>query len=298
LVTKQGFCFVFDRETGEPVWPIEERPVPQSDIAGERTSPTQPFPTRPAPFEAQGVSAEDMLDLTPELHAEAVEIMTRYKIGPLYTPPVLADGKPGSYLGTLMLPGYGGGANWPGGAFDPETGLLFVPSRHMAMSSSLGVPDKSRTNLDYLRMETTVPAGPRGLPLNKPPWSRITAIDLNTGDHAWQIPNGTAPKSVRSHPDLQGLGLDFEKLGNIARPGVLVTKTLIFAGECGGLRGDPGEPYFRAFDKKTGEVVWKFDLPSKPTGAPMSYIWQGKQYIVVAVSTAEHPAELVALALP
>jgi quinoprotein glucose dehydrogenase len=202
------------------------------------------------------------------------------------------------YLGTLMLPGYGGGANWPGGAFDPELDLLFVPSRHMAMSSSLGIPDKSRTNLDYLRMATTVPTGPRGLPLVKPPWSRITAIDLDTGDHAWQIPNGTAPKSVRNHPDLQGLGLDFSRMGNYARPGALATKTLMFAGESGGLRGDPGEPIFRAFDKRTGEIEWEFEMPSKPTGAPMSYMHEGKQYIVVAVGTADHPAELVALALP
>ena len=298
LVTKQGFTFVFDRVTGEPVWPIEERPVPQSDVPGERSSPTQPFPTKPVPFERQGVTADDLVDFTPEIHAEAIEIMQRYKIGPLYTPPVLADGKPGSYLGTLMLPGYGGGANWPGGAFDPESGLLYVPSRTMMMSASVSPSDKTRTNLDYNRDQTTVARGPRGLPLAKPPWSRITAIDLSTGEHAWVIGNGTAPDTVRNHPDLQGLGLDFDTMGSDARPGAMVTKTLLFAGESGGLRGDPGGPMFRAYDKATGKAVHAFELPSKSTSAPMSYMHQGKQYIVIAVGTSKYPAELVALALP
>ncbi len=298
LVTKQGFCFVFDRETGEPVWPIEERPVPPSDVKGERASPTQPFPTKPAPFEIQGVTEDVLIDFTPELRAEAVEIMKQYRIGPLYTPPVLADGNPGSPRGTLMLPGYGGGANWPGGAFDPETGLLYIPSRTMIMSASLGVADPARTNLDYLRMETEVATGPRGLPLNKPPWSTINAIDLNSGDHRWRIPNGIAPQSVRNHPDLQGLGLDFSNMGNPGRPGALVTKTLMFCGESGGLRGDPGEPIFRAFDKATGAIVWEFEMPSKPTAPPMSYMLNGKQYIVVAVGAKDFPSELVALALP
>ncbi len=298
LVTKQGFCFVFDRVTGEPVWPIEELPVPQSDVAGERSSPTQPFPTKPLPFERQGVTADDAIDFTSELHAEALEIMARYKTGPLYTPPVLADGKPGSYLGTLMLPGYGGGANWPGASWDPESSTLFIPSRTMMMSSSLGVPDPSRTNLDYLRMETTVPAGPRGLPLTKPPWSSITAINLSSGNHRWRVPNGAAPDSVRDHPDLKGLELDFGKMGNTGRPGVLVTKSLIFAGESGGLSGDPGGPMFRAFDKATGKIAGEFALPSKSTAPPMSYMLNGKQYIVVAVGTKQYPAELVALTLP
>lgn len=298
LVTKQAFCFVFDRVTGKPVWPIEEREVPQTDVAGERTSRTQPFPTKPPPFDVQGVDEDVLIDFTPELRKEAVEIMKQYKIGPLYTPPVIAEASQGSYLGTLMLPGYGGGANWPGAAFDPESDTLFVPSRTMAMSASLGRPDPTRTNLDYTRMPTEVVEGPRGLPLVKPPWSRITAIDLNAGEHRWTIPNGVADEAVRNHPDLQGLGLNFDQLGSTARPGVLVTKTLMFAGESGGLRDNPGGPMFRAFDKGTGEIVWEFKLPDKSTAPPMSYIHEGKQYIVIAVGTHEHPAEFVALGLP
>ncbi len=296
-VTKQGFVFAFDRASGAPVWPIEERPVPQSDVPGERSSPTQPFPTRPAPFERQGVDTDDLIDFTPEIFAEALEIAKRYKIGPLYTPPVLADGKPGSYLGTLMLPGYGGGANWPGAAFDPETGILYIPSRTMMMAASIGIPDRARTNLDYTRDTTTVAQGPRGLPLVKPPWSRITAIDLNTGEHRWMIPNGAAPDSVRNHPDLQGLGLDFSTMGNSGRPGVLVTKTLMFAADSGGLRSSPGSPFLRAFDKQTGKIIHEIELPSKPTAPPMSYMHDGTQFIVVAVGTREHPSEYVALTL-
>ncbi|MEX2015731.1 MAG: hypothetical protein WD873_03770, partial [Candidatus Hydrogenedentales bacterium] len=234
---------------------------------------------------------------TPEIYAEAVAIMKRYRIGPLYTPPVFVDGEPGSPLGTLMLPGYGGGANWPGAAFDPETNILYVPSRTMIMSAAVGVADKNLSNLDYSREETTVPVGPRGLPLVKPPWSRITAIDLNTGEHVWMKPNGAAEPQVREHPDLHGLGLDFDSMGNTGRPGVLVTKTLLFAGDSGGLRSNPGSNMFRAFDKRTGEIVGEVELPSKPTAPPMSYMVGGKQYIVVAVGTDEHPSELVALAL-
>jgi quinoprotein glucose dehydrogenase len=166
------------------------------------------------------------------------------------------------------------------------------------MSASLGVADPARTNLDYLRMETTVATGPRGLPLNKPPWSNITAIDLNTGEHRWRIPNGIAAESVRHHPDLQDLGLDFSKMGNLGRPGALVTKTLMFCGESGGLRGDPGEPIFRAFDKATGKIVWEMELPSKPTAPPMTYTLGDKQYIVVAIGTKDFASEFVALALP
>lgn len=298
LVTKQAFVFVFDRVTGQPVWPIEERAVPQSDVRGERSSPTQPFPTKPAPFDRQGVTEDVLIDFTPAIKAEAVEITKQYKTGPLYTPPIFSDGNPGSLIGTLMLPGYGGGANWPGAAFDPETGVLYVPSRTTIMTASIGIPDRERSNLDYSRDQTRVTPGPRGLPLAKPPWSRITAIDLNTGEHVWMVPNGEAPERVRDHPDLQGIGLDFSKMGSGGRPGVLVTKTLLFAGDSGELRGSPGSNVFRAFDKATGETVAEIELPSKPTAPPMSYMLKGKQYLVVAVGTPEYPAELVALALP
>jgi quinoprotein glucose dehydrogenase len=198
-----------------------------------------------------------------------------------------------------MLPGYGGGANWPGAALDPETNTLYIPSRSMMMSASIGpVPDPARSNLDYTRNPTTVVAGPRGLPLLKPPWSRITAINLNTGEHRWMIPNGAAPQTVSTHPDLQDLGLDFTRMGSNGRPGILETKTLLFAADSGGLRSNPGTPFPRAFDKDTGKIIAEIELPSKPTAPPMSYMLNGTQYIVVAVRTNDHPAEYVALTLP
>ncbi len=297
-ITKQGFVFVFDRITGEPVWPIEERAVAQSTIPGERSSPTQPFPTKPPPFEMQGVSLDDLIDFTPELRAEALEIASRYTLGPLYTPPTVLDKSEGGKKGVLNNPGTLGGANWPGGAFDPEHGILYVPSSTTPQLIALAKPDPARSKFDWVRTGSMSVPGPQGLPLVKPPWSRITAIDLNTGEHLWMVPNGQAPEHIRNHPALKGI--DLSRAGNGSRGGPLVTKTLLFVGEGGGMydamKGTGGK-MLRAYDKRTGIVISEFELPANQTGVPMTYMVNGKQYIVVAVGYRGHPAELVALTL-
>jgi quinoprotein glucose dehydrogenase len=295
-VTKQGFAFVLDRVTGRPVWPIEERPVPQSATPGERTSPTQPFPTKPAPFERQGVSIDDLIDFTPELRSEAIEITKRYVTGPLFTPPSIKGDRPNDTRGTLQLPGSVGGADWNGAALDPETGILYVPSVTGTFAADLVPGDPARSNLRYVRGTREFVTGPRGLPLFKPPYGRITAISLNTGDHVWMKPNGDGP---RDHPAIKHLNLP--PLGQSGRASPLVTKTLLFIGE-----GDPinirtppggGGTKFRAYDKASGAVLWETALPAGTTGAPMTYMHKGKQYIVVAIGSTGHPAEFVALAL-
>ncbi len=303
MVTKQGHTYVFDREDGTPLWPIIEMPVPQSDVPGEVTSLTQPVPSRPAPFDRQGFTVDDLIDFTPEIKAEAMEIAANYRMGPLYTPPSLIE-DPSGTRGTLVLPGWGGGSNWPGAGVDVETGVLYVPSLTVPIVVALAPGDPGGTNPDYIQVGPIYPPGPRGLPLVKPPWGRITAIDLDNGDHLWMTPLGGAPREVREHPDLQGLGLDFSMMGQNGRVGALITRTLLFMGEGGGVRGGvasrygAGGPTFRAYDKATGAVVAAITLPANPTGSPMSYMAGGRQYIVVAAATLETPAELIALALP
>jgi quinoprotein glucose dehydrogenase len=297
LVTKQGFTFVFDRRTGEPVWPIEERPVLQTDVPGERTAPTQPFPTKPAPFERQGVSEDDLIDFTPELKKEALEIASQFRLGPLFTPPSLVTE---TKKGTISAPGSQGGANWPGAAFDPETGYLFVASS--ADPAFLGlVPDPEHSNMNYVQGRRLKPAqggGPQGLPLVKPPWGRITAIDLNTGEHVWMIANGEPPDYVKAHPALAGVTLP--RTGRPERAGLVVTRTLLFAGEGAGLFGmyGGGGRMLRAHDKSTGEILAEIELPANQTGAPLTYMLDGVQYVTVAVGAQDFPAELVALRLP
>ena len=306
-VTKQAFTYVFDRVTGEPVWPIEERPVAQSDVPGERTSATQPYPTRPAPFDRQGVSGDDLLDFTPELNAEARRIASEYQLGPIFTPPILAGAN--GLRGLLMLPQMTGGANWQGGAVDAETGVLYVASATNPTVAGL-TSDPDRSTMDYVggggrrRRGAAAPQGcgeigPLGLPLIKPPWGRITAIDLNTGDHLWMIANGDTPDCVKNHPALSGI--DIPRTGKPERSGILVTKTLVFAGEGGGLFATPtwaGGPMFHAYDKLTGETLWEYELPKRQSGVPMTYMADGKQYIAMAISARGEPAELVALTLP
>jgi len=295
-VTKQGFTFVFDRRTGEPVWPIEERPVLPTDVPGEKTAPTQPFPSKPAPFERQGVSEDDLIDFTPELKKEALEIASTYRLGPLFNPPSLVTE---TKKGTLGLPGSQGGANWPGAAFDPETGILYVGSSTDSQVLGL-VHDPKTSNMDYIqgrRLKLPEGGGPQGLPLFKPPWGRITAIDLNKGEHVFMIPNGDPPDYVMNHPALAGVTLP--RTGRPERAGLLVTKTLLFAGEGGGLFGmyGGGGRMLRAHDKKTGDILAEIELPANQTGVPMTYMLGGVQYIVVAVGASDHPAELVALRL-
>jgi quinoprotein glucose dehydrogenase len=283
--TKHGFVFVFDRKTGAPVWPIEERPVPQSTIPGERTARTQPFPTKPPPFERQGVTEDDLIDFTPELRAEALAIFKRFEGGPIFTPP--------SLKGTIELPGYGGGANWGGAAFDPETGVLYIPSNTAPTMLALGQPDANRSNFRYTRRGVGDFGGPRGLPLIKPPYSRITAIDLNQGKILWQVANG---EGLSNHALLKHLHLP--PLGSTGRAAPLLTKSLLFVGEGTGRTGSTaggGGTKFKAYDKATGAVLWQTDLSDQVTGAPMTYRLGGKQYIVVAVGSA--PPQLVALSL-
>lgn len=318
--TKQGFLFVFDRVTGEPIWPIEERPVPASDVPGEKTSPTQPFPTWPLPFELQGSTDDNLNDLTPELHAEAVEIAKRYKTGPLFTPPIVHEAN--GLLATLMVPTVQGGVNWEGGALDPETGIVYVASTNRVSAMALAKPDASRSDMAYVGgggrprrsggarrrgrdySRTDAPfvnrnVGPQGLPIVKPPWGRITAIDLNSGEHVWMKPNGEAPDYVKEHPALKGV--DLSHVGNPDQATLMVTKTLLFGGVGGGLFGGgtaAGSPMFRVYNKATGDLIHEMELPSGTTGIPMTYMVNGRQYVVVAVGGRGHPAELVALAVP
>ena len=215
-VTKQGFTYVFDRVTGEPVWPIVELPVPPSLVPGERASPTQPFPTWPLPFERQGITANDLIDFTPELRAEAIEILGGYVFGPIFTPPSVRSEDPDDTQGTIQLPGWVGGADWNGAAIDPETQILYVPSVTAPIVVSLVAPNPDASDFNYVRGAPRSVQGPRGLPLVKPPWGRITAIDLNSGEHLWMVPNGEGP---RDHEALQGL--DLPRLGAPGRPAPL-----------------------------------------------------------------------------
>jgi len=298
-VTKQGFVFVFDRITGRPVWPIEERSVAPSRVPGEKASPTQPFPTRPPPFDRQGLSADDVIDFTPELRRQALAILEPYDHGPLFTPP--------SERGTVTMPGPGGGGNWAGAAFDPENGRLYVPSLTVPAvltvfsPSTAASPDRYAGRFRFL-------FGPGGLPLTKPPYGRITAIDLNTGDNVWMVPHGEGP---RADPRLEALNLP--RLGWSRFGFVLATRTLLFAGQAGRVTGArrakdrpdsriftfaTDEAKLRPFDKTTGELLAEIDLPANTQGSPMTYLAGGKQFIVIPVGGANIPAELVALSLP
>jgi len=298
-VSKQAYVYVLDRVTGQPVWPIVERPVPSGNVPGEWYAPTQPIPSKPPAFDQQGVSDNDLIDFTPELKAEAKKIVSEYKTGPLYTPPVLL-GSPDGPKGLLLVPGTNGGADWGGAAFDPETSVLYVPSAHMPTVIALGKSQHPESTLPYVKQQTPWPFGPQGLPDPfKPPYSRLVAIDLNKGDILWSVPNGDG---LRNHPAFKGLNLP--PLGKPGRLAALVTKSFVFMGEGSdsGVGLPPGGVYggkmFRAFDKKTGAIVWEMELPAGVSNAPMTYQVNGKQYIVVAISGRQYPGEFVALALP
>ena len=299
--SKQAFVYVFDRVTGEPVWPIEERPVPGSDVPGERLSPTQPFPTKPPAFELQGVTIDDLIDFTPELRAEAIALLGQYEWGPMFTAPIVLDPRPGAKKGTIFSPGTAGGASWSGAGVDPETGMLYVPSAYSQNVIALVPSEHPRADMRLVREKFTALVGPQGLPMFKPPYGRLTAIDLNRGDIAWQVPNGEGP---RDHPAIRDL--DLPPLGQPGRASVLVTKSLVFLGEGGNTGvsalpqwyGGPGGKMFRAYDKTTGEVVWETQLPGGTSGAPMTYMVDGRQFIVATVGWDDMASELVALALP
>jgi quinoprotein glucose dehydrogenase len=319
--TKQAFLYVFDRATGEPIWPIEERPVPRGDTPGEWYSPTQPFPTKPPAYERQGLAIDDLIDFTPAMRAEAVQLVSRYRLGPIFTPPSLSRAE--GPLATLAMSSQAAATNWPGGSFDPETSLLYVSSQRAVSVLGL-VPAPTDAATDFAYHQGTVLAGARrsggagsataeitpaeggsgrglsvrGLPIVKPPYGQITAIDLKTGDIRWQIPHGETPDTVRNHPDLKGVAIG--RTGQPGSVGTLVTKTLLIAGEssftttASGRRG----AMLRAYDKGTGREVGAVYMPAPQTGSPMTYIANGKQYLVVAISGAGYSGELVAFALP
>jgi quinoprotein glucose dehydrogenase len=344
--TKWGYLFVFDRVNGTPVWPVEERRVEAGTVPGEWYSPTQPHPTKPAPFDRQGVSEQDLIDFTPELNAQAREMIKEYKIGPLYTPPIVAGTN--GLRGTLQIPAAQGAALWQGASWDPETNMLYVPSVTNISVNALQ-PGGERSDMTFIGggggggRGAAPPAGgrgaapaaggrgaapdpearggggggrggigplgpgasrgpwgigPQGLPLVKPPYGRITAYNMNTGDIVWQVANGDTYEWIKTHPALKGITIP--KTGRADEGGIVVTKTLAFAGQgCGLFRGGGGGgPMFYAYDKATGAVVHELQLPANTCGNPMTYAVNGKQFIAVAVGAQGFPAELVALSLP
>jgi quinoprotein glucose dehydrogenase len=290
-ITKQGLTFVFDRRTGEPVWPIPEVAVAQSTVPGEYTAATQPIPTLPEPFGRTGVTVGQLNDLTPEIHAEAMRIVKGYTLGPLYTPPTLVDPDNG---GTLVLPGSVGGANWQGAVVDPASGILYVA--YAVAPEVVGlISDPERSTMRYILRDALI-EGPFDLPLLKPPWSWISALDMNTGKLLWQRPNSRTPQEVREHPKLAGL--EIPDTGNDDRSALLVTKTLLFSGEGAGMYGSRwGGTLLRAHDKQTGAVIAEIDLGQRQTGVPMTYSVGGKQFIVVATGAPGEAGQLVALTL-
>ncbi len=331
--SKQAFLYVLDRVTGQPVWPIEEKPVAKGDVPGEWYAPTQPVPTKPPAYDRQGVAESDLIDFTPELHAEAVKLAAKYKLGPMFTPPVVSkiDGP----LATLVLPSATGGTNWQGGGFDPETHIAYMPSQTNISPLGLLPPDAKISDMNFVQgsattgvrmtlgsggdagadaprpAPTTAPAPAaaaggeggggltvQGLALVKPPYGRITAIDLDSGTIKWQIAHGETPDNIKNHSALKGLTIP--RTGQTGYAGLVVTKTLVVSGEprvtttSTGRRG----AMMRAYDKATGQEVGAVYLPAPQSGSPMTYLYNGRQYIVVAVSGGNYSGELLAFALP
>ncbi|HEV2484919.1 MAG TPA: PQQ-binding-like beta-propeller repeat protein [Terracidiphilus sp.] len=336
--TKESMLYVFDRVTGEPVWPIVEKPVPQGDVPGEWYSRTQPFPTKPPAYDRNGISVEDLIDFTPKLRADALRFIQSYAIGPVFSPPVLS--KVSGPLALLTLGTNNGGTNWAGGSYDPETHLLFVSSCSSCLIPMGIVPaPKDVSDMGYLkgiagqpvvaRIAGTgagesadalatkdkgmkgIPASPAtrgppriglsvdGLPLIKPPYGRFTAIDLDKGEIKWQIPFGPTPDAVRYSPLLKDLKIPPTGESGLS-VGSLVTKALVIAGDgavgtsASGIRGAA----LHAYDKATGKEIGAIYLPAPQTGSPMTYMLNGKQYIVVAVGGATYSGEYIAFTLP
>ncbi|MDO9519394.1 MAG: PQQ-binding-like beta-propeller repeat protein [Pseudohongiella sp.] len=333
--TKQAFLYVFDRITGEPIWPIEEQPVEIGDVPGEWYSPTQPFPTRPPAYDRQGVSTDDLIDFTPELRAQALELASWYKLGPLFTPPVVS--KIEGPLGTLMAPSTAGGTNWPGGSYDPENQIVFVSSSRSVGAIGLVPPYAGQSDMAYIQgnaatgprttggagsnagggqsefvPSTAAPSVPSsssrgrpplglrvsGLPLLKPPYGTISAIDMKRGEILWQVPHGETPDNIRNNPALAGI--EIPRTGQSGTVGTLVTSTLVIAGEPERTVTQTGESgaMLRAYNKLTGEEVGAVYLPALQSGSPMTYMMNGVQYLVIAVSDARHSGELLAFKLP
>ncbi len=332
--SKQAFLYVFDRVSGAPVWPIVERPVPRGNVPTEWYSPTQPYPTRPAAYDMQGIRESDVNDWTPEVRAEALRVLNLHKYSDNLFEPPIDRGQDGKF-GMLMMPGNNGGTNWEGGAFDPETKIAYIFSSTEFNRRSL-INDPQRSNMNYIdggggggrggggrggggggarggggaaapaESTSAAPSGPGeapaltafGLPLIKPPYGRVTAINMNTGDHVWMQAIGGTPENIKNHPMLKGVTIP--RTGRPGRTGIMLTKTLLWAGERGPLDTLNGEQvsWFRSYDKTTGGIVSEMTIPANVTNVPMTYMSGGKQYIVVAVAAVGKPAELVALALP
>ncbi len=330
IMSKSAFIYVFDRVTGQPIWPIEERPVPKGDVPGEWYSPTQPFPTRPPAFDRQELTVNELIDYTPELRAEAEKIVARYKLGHIFTPPVVS--KREGPLATLRL---WGGTNWPGGAFDPVTHTLFMSSeaRVNAATGLIPSPGKDASDMNFVsgnalsgyryvagpgedvgadsfaaRRPAATPApagggeGPvltvQGLPLTKPPYGQLNAVNLDRGEILWQVPNGETPDVVRNHPALRGKNIP--RTGQGGTPGVLVTGSLAIVGETQ-FTTTPAHPrgaMLRAYDKATGKEVGAVLMPAPQSGSPMTYQANGRQYIVIAVSGGNYSGEYIAFRLP
>jgi quinoprotein glucose dehydrogenase len=345
--TKQGMLYVFDRITGKPVWPIEERPVPQTDVPGEKTSPTQPFPTKPPAYSRNGVLESDLVDFTPELKQQALEIAKRYRLGPVFLPPLVS--KPEGPLAAMTAGTLSGGVNWPGSAFDPET-HRFITHACNACISPLGLvpPPKEFSDLDYVMgtagttfrpivgggegsaadapQRGAAPAPPpppttaagrggaggrggqeggfgagtvvQGVPIVKPPYGVIVSINLDKGEIDWSVPHGDTPDAVRNSPALRGVNIP--KTGQAGNVGVIVTKTLIVAGDPQ-VTTTPEHPrgaMLRAYNKQTGEQVGAVYMPAQQSGSPMTYMVDGRQYIVVAISGGNYSGEYLAFALP
>jgi quinoprotein glucose dehydrogenase len=299
--TKQAFLYVFDRVTGKPIWPIVERPVEQSTVPGEKTSPTQPFPTKPPAYDAQGFTQDDIIDFTPELRAKAEKILSTYHLGPVFTPAVVST--PGGPYGTLAMGTAGGGTNWPGGSFDPETHIIYLPSQREIWNVALVPGDPKRTDMAYMagsvshNKDTTefgIAFTVEGLPVEKPPYGSITAVDLDKGEILWRIAHGETPKKISDNPLLKGLTIP--RTGRPGLFGILVTKTLLIVGEHS-VAGE-SDAMLRAYDKATGKDIGAVPMPAGQTGTPMTYMLNGSQYIVLAVGRVGFPAELVAYKLP
>src|SRR5581483_3941626 len=337
--TKQAFLYVFDRVTGQPVWPIDEKPVAKGDVPGEGYAPTQPFPTKPPAYDMQGVQERDLIDFTPELHKQAMDVASKYKLGPLFTPPVVST-LPGP-LATLTA---AFASNWPGGAYDPETHLLYVHSQSGVNPLGLVKPADPKIDFAWVQgsaatgMRTTLGSGGgagadaspaerarartatatatetgaatateggggggltvQGLPLVKPPYGRITAINMDKGEIQWQVAHGDTPDNIKNNPALKGMNIP--RTGQSGNVGTLVTKTLVIAGEprvtthANNVRG----AMLRAYDKMTGADAGAVLMPAPQSGSPMTYMLNGRQYIVVAISGGNYSAELLAFALP
>jgi quinoprotein glucose dehydrogenase len=288
---KMPYAYAFDRTNGQPLWPIPDVPVPQTDVPTEWTAATQPIPSKPPPFDVIGIREDDLIDFTPALRQEAIKATQGYRVGGVYAPPSLVE--PNGNKGTIVAPGFGGGANWNTGAGDPETGFVYVGSvtrPFVAGVVKTDPPDPNRAA--YTAGRGGAVPNVQGLPLLKPPYGRITAYNMNSGDIAWQVPNGAAtPQNIQGIFAKLGLS-NVPPTGIPSQAGLLVTRTLLF-----GTEGTGGRPLLHAYDKGTGAHIGEVAIPGNASSVPMTYSYQGRQFIALAV--AGQPAgQLVALALP